>query len=170
MSPSPGVSHASVSYSQTGYPLDYALAKNREKMYDGIHAFVQGVETRLVRVLAQDSAVGLKIPLTVGDVAFLVEELWRGRSVLTNLPTRLVLIRWRKPDSKMLVRIGAGKDEQKSTDLQLRHMVCMTKEEAVKHEKLVFNEGKKLEDVYNKETIERVETQLEEARRYEKFR
>lgn len=121
-------------------------------------------------MLAGDSAVGLKIPLTVGDVSFLVEELWRGKSALTNIPTRLVLIRWRKPDSKMLVRVGVGKDEQKSTDLRLRYLVCMTKEEATKHEKVVFNEGKKLEDVYDKETIERVETQLNEARGYEKFR
>ncbi len=55
-----------------GYPLDYNPAKGRDKMYDQVHATVQSVEEKIVRARhgSPDAAVGLKVPLTLGDIAF----------------------------------------------------------------------------------------------------
>lgn len=154
----------------TGYPVDYVPAKGREKMYEGILSYVQGSEERLGRILGLDT-VGLKTPLTMGDVAFLSEELYHGRSIISGIPTKLVLIRWRKPDdgSNMSV-VGQGKDTQKCSTVRLRHLVCMTKEEAARHEKEVFKAGKPLDEVYDAQTRERVEARLAAAATHEPYR
>ncbi|KAG6033309.1 hypothetical protein E4U41_006943 [Claviceps citrina] len=153
----------------TGYPLDYAPAKGREKMYEGIMAYVQGSEDRLARALGLDT-VGLKTPLTAGDVAFLSEELYHGRSIVSGISTKLVLIRWRRPDGPSMHVIGEGRDVQKWSTVRLRDLVCMTKEEATRHERDIFGAGKTLEQLYDQETIDRVETRLALAAKYEQFR
>lgn len=158
-----------VMLSITGYPLNYVPAKGREKMYEGILSYVQSTEDKLARIFGLDS-VGLKAPLTMGDVAYLSEELYNGRSIVSGIPTKIVLIRWRKPESTNMTVIGEGKDIQKCSTLRLRDLVCMTKEEATRHEKEVFRADKPLEELYNKETIERIEAKLAEAARYEKYR
>ncbi|KAL2117811.1 hypothetical protein VTJ04DRAFT_7471 [Mycothermus thermophilus] len=157
----------------TGYPMDYQPAKARDKLYESILAYVQASEEKLVRSFEggpTDVCIGLKVPITPGDIAFVVEEAFRGRSAVTGIPTKLMLIRWRKPEKSTLVRIGEGKDEQKSSDLRLRDLVCMTKEEAVRHQKEVLHGDKKLEDLYSQEVIERVEAYQKEAEAYERFR
>ncbi|KAG6303600.1 hypothetical protein E4U09_007155 [Claviceps aff. purpurea] len=153
----------------TGYPLDYAPAKGREKMYEGIMTYVAGSEDRLARSLGLDT-VGLKTPLTMGDVAFLSEELYHGRSIISGISTKIVLIRWRRPEGPSMYVIGEGKDVQKCSTVRLRDLVCMTKEEATRHEKEIFKAGKSLEELYDQETIERVETKLASAAKYEQFR
>ncbi|KAG5976043.1 hypothetical protein E4U58_006378 [Claviceps cyperi] len=153
----------------TGYPLDYAPAKGREKMYEGIMTYVAGSEDRLARSLGLDT-VGLKTPLTMGDVAFLSEELYHGRSIISGISTKIVLIRWRRPEGPSMYIIGEGKDVQKCSTIRLRDLVCMTKEEATRHEKKIFKAGKNLEELYDQETIERVETKLASAAKYEQFR
>ncbi|KAG5938171.1 hypothetical protein E4U60_001504 [Claviceps pazoutovae] len=153
----------------TGYPLDYAPAKGREKMYEGIMTYVAGSEDRLARSLGLDT-VGLKTPLTMGDVAFLSEELYHGRSIISGISTKIVLIRWRRPEGPSMYVIGDGKDVQKCSTVRLRDLVCMTKEEATRHEKEIFKAGKNLEELYDQETIERVETKLASAAKYEQFR
>lgn len=153
----------------TGYPLDYAPAKGREKMYEGMMTYVQGSEDRLARTLGLDS-VGLKTPLTSGDVAFLAEELYHGRSAVSGISTKLVLARWQRPHSTNMSVIGEGKDVQKCSTVRLRDLVCMTKEEATRHEKEIFKAGKALNDVYDTETIERIEAKLAVAAKYEQYR
>ncbi|KAG6186259.1 hypothetical protein E4U10_005847 [Claviceps purpurea] len=153
----------------TGYPLDYAPAKGREKMYEGIMTYVAGSEDRLARSLGLDT-VGLKTPLTMGDVAFLSEELYHGRSIISGISTKIVLIRWRRPEGPSMYVIGEGKDVQKCSTVRLRDLVCMTKEEATRHEKEIFKAGRNLEELYDQETIERVETKLASAAKYEQFR
>lgn len=66
--------------------------------------------------------------------------------------------------------IGEGRDMQKCSTVRLRDLVCMTKEEATRHEKDVLKRGKAPEDVYDKEPIARVGAKLAEASRYEQFR
>lgn len=61
----------------TGYPVDYTPAKGRDKMYNGIVNYVQSTEEKLVRLFTPD-LIGLRSPITVGDVAFLTEELYRA--------------------------------------------------------------------------------------------
>ncbi|KAG6014392.1 hypothetical protein E4U43_006578 [Claviceps pusilla] len=153
----------------TGYPLDYAPAKGRDKMYEGILTYVQGSEERLARTLGLDT-IGLKTPLTMGDVAFLSEELYHGRSAISGISTKLVLIRWRRPEGASMHVIGEGKDVQKCSTVRLRDLVCMTKEEATRHEREIFKAGKNLEQVYDQETIQRVEVKLASAAKYEQFR
>lgn len=114
--------------------------------------------------------MGLKLPLTFGDIAFLVEEIYRGRSAITGVPTRLVLVRWRKPEGSTVIKIGEGKDLQKSSNVRLQDLVCMTKEEAANHDKLVHKGGKKPEEVYDAEVVERVKARLLEIAEYEKLR
>lgn len=153
----------------TGYPTDYVPAKGRDRMYDGILNYLQGSEDKLARTFDLNP-VGLKTAVTAGDVAFLVEELYRGRSAITGIPTKLVLVRWQKPTEQNMTVIGEGKDIQKCSTVKLRDLVCMTKEEATRHEKEIFKAGKSLEEVYDKETIERVERKLKEAEKNECFR
>ena len=117
-----------------------------------------------------DVARGPKVPLTSGDVAFLAEDLWRGRSAVTGIATRLVLVRWFKPSEKTMIRIGEGAEEQKSSNVRLRDLVVMTKEEATRHEKMVLRGTTKLEDLYDQETISKIEARLGEAVEYEKLR
>lgn len=153
--------------------MDYQPAKARDKMYEAILAYVQASEEKVVRMIEggrTDVCVGLKVPITPGDIAFLVEEAFRGRSAVTGVSTKLMLIRWRKPATTTLVRIGEGKDEQKSSNLRLRDLVCMTKEEAVRHQKEVLLGDKSLEDLYSQEVIELVERQQKETEAYERHR
>ncbi|KHO01377.1 Molybdenum cofactor biosynthesis, MoeB [Metarhizium album ARSEF 1941] len=153
----------------TGYPLNYVPAKGREKMYEGMMTYVQGSEDRLARILGLDT-VGLKTPLTSGDVAFLAEELYHGRSAVSGISTKLALIRWQRPQHTNMTVIGEGKDMQKCSTVRLRDLVCMTKEEASRHEKEVFKAGKALDQVYEKDTIERIEAKLAAAAKYEPCR
>lgn len=151
----------------TGYPHEYLPSKSRDKMYDGLLGALQGAEERLARALFIEETQGLKLPITQDDVGYLVEEVYSGRSVVSGLSTRLQLIRWRKPTANFIDENTPG---QKHSTLQKRQLVLMTKEEASKHEKMVLKGGKRLDEVYGAETIERVEKRLREEERYERFR
>jgi hypothetical protein len=154
----------------TGYPLDYVPAKGREKMYEGILATIQSYEEKLARLTFEGDTVGLKVPINVGDVAFLSEELYRGRSAISGIPTKLVLIRWEKPSTPSMTTLGEGKDIQKCSTVKFNDLVLMTKEEATRHEKEIFKGGKSIEEVYDAETIARVEEKRKTAEKYEAFR
>lgn len=130
---------------------------------------MQGSEEKLIRSaegVPPELAVGLRLPIAPGDVAFLVDELYKGKSVVSNLPSRLQLIRWRKPTKSTIIRI----DSQKSSDVRLRDLVCMTKEEAVRHQRDVLLGDKTLEDLYDADTIKGVEARLKEAEAFESYR
>lgn len=154
----------------TGYPLDYLPAKGRDRMYDGMLAYLQSSEDKLARLTDNPNTVGLKVPVTVGDVAFLAEELYNGRSIITGLATKLVLIRWHRPTGSSMSVLGEGKDIQRCSTVKLSDIVVVTKEEATRHEKEIFKAGKSLEEVYDAATIERVEAKRTEAEKYEAFR
>ena len=151
----------------TGYPNDYLPSKSRDKMYDGILGALQGSEERLARHVTGEPAQGLKIPITQDDVGYLVEEVYAARSILSGLSTRLFLTRWNKPGRDMLDMSTPG---QKCSRLQMRDLVCMTKEEIAKHEKEVLKGDKSAEELYGSETVAKVEARLEEEERYERFR
>ena len=150
----------------TGYPHESVGGKGREKMYDNILANLQGLEERLARQGADP--LGLKIPVTKDDVGYLVEEVYRGKSVVSNLPTRLALVRWEAPKSGFdLEENRAG---QKSVRLSLNDLVCMTKDEAAVHEKEVLKEGRRVESIYSSEVLELVERRRGEERHYHQLR
>ncbi|KAI1329911.1 ubiquitin-protein ligase molybdopterin-converting factor [Xylariaceae sp. FL0255] len=154
--------------SVTGYPYDYLPAKGRDRFYDGLLASIQGSEEKVLRHITGDPSItyGLKTPITLGEIAFVAEEVYKGRSVITGVPTRLVLTRWRRPKSTTLIRIGEGADEQKSSNLKLEELVLMTKEEGKQHDKLVLCGDKEPEEVYDPETVKKVEAAQKEIVEY----
>ncbi|KAK3495517.1 hypothetical protein B0T13DRAFT_401912 [Neurospora crassa] len=157
----------------SGYPLDYIPQKGRDKMYDGIQAFVQASEEKIIRAVTggpRELCIGLKVPIQPCEVSFLVEDIYKAKSAVTGLPTKLVLIRWQKPTRDILIRIGEGADEQKSSDLKLSELVCMTKDEATRHQREVLLGEKTLEELYDAEIIEKVAKRQEEIKLYEKYR
>lgn len=171
MQPPPWTARAVLT--QEGYPINYPALKTRDKLYEGALSYLQGIEEKLVRASEAtdpNANVGLKLPISAGDVTYLIEELYRGRSVVSGVPTKLVLVRWRQPEGSVLRRIGTGSDEQKSVVIRLRDIVCMTKEEATRHYERVLKGGQQLEDVYDKEVIARVEERSVEAAEAEKHR
>ena len=150
----------------SGYPHDYVPSKGREKMYDGILAQLQGSEERIMRHDGQDP-IGLRIPVSVDDVGYLVEEVYHGRSAISGLTSRLALARWRKPEGEWVDLKTKG---QKADRLQLDQLVCMTKDEVAKHEQEVLKEGEDPELLYGKEVARLVEKRMEEERAYRKQR
>jgi tRNA threonylcarbamoyladenosine dehydratase len=150
----------------SGYPHEYLQAKSRERMYAGILATLQGQEERLVRHSGHDS-IGLRLPISAEDVGYLIDEIFRGKSVISGLGSRLVLIRWKKPMSGLIDDKTSG---QKLSTIKLSDLVCMTKEEGVKHERLVLNGDKQPEEVYDKSVLEMVDRRFEEEGRLEGFR
>lgn len=154
--------------SVTGYPHEYVPAKGREKMYDGILAGLQGYEEKLIRhTTPGEDAQGLKLPLTAVDVGYVVEEVYKGKSAISGVPTRLALVRWRKPDNSALDQRVTG---QKISTVRLRDLVCMTKEEAMVHDREVVKGTKTVEELYDAETVEYIEARIQEEIGYEKYR
>ncbi|EPE35033.1 Activating enzyme of the ubiquitin-like protein [Glarea lozoyensis ATCC 20868] len=153
----------------TGYPHEYVPAKGREKMYDGILAQLQGSEEKLARLTTPgEDAQGLKLGLSVYDVGYLVEEVYRGKSVLSGITTRLALVRWRKPEAGSTIKVDV--EGQKNSIVRLGDLVCMTKEEANVHEREVVKGDKTPEQFYDEEIVELVESRLREEKSFEKYR
>lgn len=129
-----------------GYPTEYVEGKNRIKVYDGLLQSLAGQEARIGH-LEQRTPVSLK------DVPYIVEEVFRGKSVVSNYSTRLTLSRW-----------------DPSQELSFQNIVLMTKDEQKKHEERVLKGGEKLEDVYSEEVLKRAEMRFSQERYYSTFR
>ncbi|KLJ12050.1 hypothetical protein EMPG_12807 [Blastomyces silverae] len=155
----------------SGYPNEYnAGAKGREKMYDSILGALQGMEERLAKSDSGQDPVGLRIPINKDDIAYLIEEVWRGKSVVTGLATRLMLVRWKRPEHGFGPDPLWEKEGQRGARLDLKELVCMTKEEALRHEREVLKGGKAVEDMYDEKVIRKVEERIREEEVYEKYR
>lgn len=152
----------------TGYPHEVGGGKAREKMYDGILGALQGLEERLARTEGAGNAVGLRLPITKDDVGYLVEEVYKGKSVVSGLPTRLALIRWRAPNG------GFGPDTrwrgQIWSRMELKELACMTKDEASVHEREILCGGKRPEEVYDDQVIQLVDRRMAEELAFERYR
>ena len=158
----------------TGYPHEYLIAKGRGKMYEGILAHLHGIEDRLARWAnseggAGEPVQGLRIPVTQEDVGYIVEEVYRGRSVVSGLPTRLCLIRWGwHADAGGVV--DATVPGQKVSKLRLGDLVCMTKEEAAVHEREVLKGSKTPLEMYSSEVVDLVKKRMDEEVEFAKYR
>ncbi|EHL00192.1 hypothetical protein M7I_3962 [Glarea lozoyensis 74030] len=115
-----------------------------------------------------EDAQGLKLGLSVYDVGYLVEEVYRGKSVLSGITTRLALVRWRKPEAGSTIKVDV--EGQKNSIVRLGDLVCMTKEEANVHEREVVKGDKTPEQFYDEEIVELVESRLREEKSFEKYR
>jgi tRNA A37 threonylcarbamoyladenosine dehydratase len=149
-----------------GYPHDYLITRSRDKMYDSILTNLQGQEEKLARAMGKD-AFGLRLPLTTDDVAYLVEEIFRGKSAISGLPTRLVLTRWRQPYKSFLEEKYPG---QRNSLMKMTDLVLMTKEEAAVHDKEILRGDKTPEDLYSPTVLKLVEERIAEEKSFEKYR
>ncbi|KAK6381686.1 hypothetical protein LTS17_004745 [Exophiala oligosperma] len=157
--------------SVAGYPMDYRVGdRGRDKMYDGLLSGLQGLEERLVRTTDGQDAVGLRIPVGRDDVSYLVEEVFRGKSVVSGLISRLALIRWRKPEGGFRIDESYLKEGQKMVKLPIADLVLMTKEEAQRHEREVLRGDTAPEDLYEPEVINTVRRRHREELSYERYR
>lgn len=149
------------------YPHEIGGAKGREKMHESVLQELQSLEEKLARAEGEDVR-GLRIPLTRTDMGYLIEEIFRGKSVISGLPTRLALVRWRKP--KKGYKPDTTLDGQKCSILRLEDLVCMTKEELAVHERKVLREGAHPEDTYEAEIVQLVQRRLKEEAFYDRYR
>lgn len=151
----------------TDYPHEIGGGKNRDKMYEAILNNLQGQEERLARSTGVD-VNGLKVPVSKDDIGYLVEEVYRGKSAISGVPTRLTLARWKVPER------GYMPDEdwegQKHVRLDLSELVCMTKEEAAVHQREVLLGGRAHEGLYNTDVISLVQRRQEEEVFYSRYR
>lgn len=152
----------------SGYPHEYLASKGRSKMYDAILANLQGTEERLARWSGED-AVGLRIPVTQEDVGYLIEEVYRGRSAISGLSTRLALVRWRWR-TKEKTPLCKDLPGQKASNVGLNDLVCMTRDEATRHENWVLWGDKSPDDMYSAEAIQCVQRRMDEEARYAQYR
>ncbi|QPG73632.1 hypothetical protein FOA43_000944 [Brettanomyces nanus] len=128
-----------------GYPIEPIEGKNRYKVYDNLLQSLSSQEGRMGR--------DQRIPIAIEDTQYLLEEVFRGKSPISNYSTRLVVSRW-LPDKPIC----------------LTNLVIMTRDEQRDHEKRVLLGGEKVEDVYSEEAIQRVNKRIQEEIWYEKFR
>ncbi|KAH8660804.1 ubiquitin-protein ligase-like protein molybdopterin-converting factor [Tricladium varicosporioides] len=153
----------------TGYPNEYLPAKGREKMYDTILAQLQGYEERLARATTPgEDAQGFKLGISANDVGYVVEEVFRGKSVISGIPTRLALVRWRRPNPGSTMDLSIP--GQKNSKVKLGELVCMTKEEAAVHMREVVEGDREVGSLYDREIVELVERRLREEGEFEKYR
>ncbi len=131
-------------------------------MYEGMLAQLQGLEERVAKHHGFDP-VGLRIPVTADDVGYLVEEVYHGRSVVSGLASRLALARWRKPSGDWVDKHTPG---QRADKLELCELVCMTKDEMLKHEQVVLKEGKSPEEAYDGTVVALVERRMKQERAF----
>ena len=151
----------------TNYPHEVGGAKGREKLYESVLQDLLALEEKLARAEGEDVR-GLRLPITKTDVGYLIEEIFRGQSVVSGLPTRLALVRWRQPKNGYMpdTRVNG----QKCSRLRLGELVCMTKEEVAVHERKVLREGASADDLYEAEIVQRVQKRLEEEWFYDRYR
>lgn len=155
----------------SGYPTEYrAGGKGKEKTHDGILSTLQGLLDRLAKLEMGKEFTGLRIPLSRDDVAYLVDDIWRGKSVVTGLPSRLALVPWERPVGGFRPDPEWEKEGQKVIPMALQDLVCMTKEEATRHEKEVLLGKKSVEEIYDEDVLQRVNQRRKETEFYEKFR
>ncbi|KAI9893179.1 MAG: hypothetical protein M1814_000727 [Vezdaea aestivalis] len=148
------------------YPLEYASGKTRDKSIDAAQNSLLSSECHMYKSFGED-AVGLQIAIAKDDFGYLLEEVFRGRSVISRLSTRLQLIRWRQSDNKTIDTSVPG---QKVSRLRLADLVCMTRAEALAHEKEVLIGGRRPEDVYSEDVCELVKRRAEEETAFDRFR
>ena len=126
-------------------------------MYSELNASLAGLESRL-----RGNAKGIRVPLSESDVGYIVEEVFRGKSVVSGFPTRLALMRWEK--------LPEGCLREEDSPLRIEDVVLMTKEEGKRHEEGVLKGEKTPEEMWGKEVVERVERARKEEAMYRHYR
>lgn len=141
------------------YPVDYLVGEKwRTKMYNAVHSDLTGSESRY-----RGNVQGVTLPFTEEDIAYLLEEIWNNRSVISGHVSRVVLIRWKGQE----YGVQKGYDEDMLT---FENVVLMTKDEAKRHENEVLKNNIDPESHYSKEVLDRVHKTFGKVRYWRKFR
>ncbi|GCF00438.1 tRNA threonylcarbamoyladenosine dehydratase [Zygosaccharomyces mellis] len=130
----------------SGYPMDPIEGKNRIKVYDGIYQSLAGQMTRI-------GMPDQRVPISVFEISYILEEVFRGKSPVSGYSSRLTLSKW---------------DPSKPVSLQ--NVIILTKEEQKEHERRVLNGGEKIEDVYSSEVLKLIEKRFQEEQYYSRYR
>lgn len=151
------------------YPTEYRVSeRGRAKMYEGMYSALQGLVQKLVKFEGGES-FGLRLPMSIDDVGYLVEEVWGGRSAISGLTTRLALVPWDRPAEGLRSTVR-NEGSQRWIKLDMTGLVCMTKEEAQRHERDVLKGDKKPDEMYEQSILARVKWKQAEEKTYEKYR
>ncbi|KAI9505668.1 mitochondrial outer membrane protein [Coemansia spiralis] len=121
-----------------GFPTEPLAVKGRHALYSRLQ---RDLGNREQKVSPADG--GPQLHMSVDDCGYMLEEIWRGKSVISGATDRLALTRWRR-------------DKPMSTS----NCVCMTKEEADEHDKLAVSP----EERYSPEIIGFVDKRLTEEK------
>jgi tRNA threonylcarbamoyladenosine dehydratase len=129
------------------YPISdqsfFAASKLRPRLYAEIHTALKSKYDSYGTATAQP-----KCPFNVDDIGYIIEEVFRGRSILEPFHTsRLTVVKWR----------GEG-------GVEWGNVVVMTKKEGIEHTKRVIDGGVGVEEVYGQEVVRRVEALWKEER------
>ncbi|GMM30196.1 tRNA threonylcarbamoyladenosine dehydratase [Martiniozyma asiatica (nom. inval.)] len=131
----------------SGYPIEYPEGKNRFKVYDQL----------LQSVAGQQARIGYKDQRTpwvaLSDVRYILDEIWRGKSPISGISTRLCLSRW-----------------DPTKELGMQNVIVMTKDEQRVHERRCLLDGESLLEVYGEEVCERIEKRFKEEEWFSQFR
>lgn len=141
------------------YPHETPTGKARDKFYDTVYAELLATESRLVRAQGGDT-IGLRLRMSKEDIAFVIDEVFRGKSVISSVSSRLALVRWRAPAGGF--KADTSVEGQKMTSVHLEELVCMTKEEAAVHEKQVLLGQQEPEAVYESKVLDLVTSRFRE--------
>lgn len=129
------------------YPISdqsfFAASKLRPRLYAEIHTALKSKYDSY-----GNSTVQPNCPFNVDDVGYIIEEVFRGRSILEPFHTsRLTVVKWRREGG-----------------VEWGNVVVLTKKEGIEHEKRVLNGGEGVEGVYSQEVVRRVEELWREER------
>lgn len=130
-----------------GYPVEPIEGKNRYKVYDSLFNSLAGQQTRVGIMDQKTPFVGLN------DMQYILEEVWRGKSPISGLSSRLSISRW---DMKR--------------ELGMDNVILLTKDETKEHERRCLKGGEDPIDVYGPEVMARINKRFEEEKYYSQFR
>lgn len=128
-----------------GYPTEPVLQKNRSSLYSRIAMDLNQQNLDLFGVSGAS--------LDANDVAYLMEEVFRGKSAVSGIYSRVTLTRWKR-----------------SGPLSSQNVVCMNREEAKHHLDHVLRPDRDPHEVYPREVIEAINRRFEQDRYYSHFR
>lgn len=87
------------------------------------------------------------------DVSYLVEEVFKGKSPISGISTRLTLSKW-----------------DPSKPISLQNVTVLTKDEQREHENRILIGNESLRDVYDANVLERVSKRFKDEAYYSQFR
>ncbi|KAJ1835560.1 hypothetical protein LPJ63_001040 [Coemansia sp. RSA 2711] len=121
-----------------GFPTEPLAIKGRHALYARMQRELGNREKDMSAAFG-----GPQLQMNTDDCAYMLEEIWRGKSAISGAIDKLTLLRWRR-----------------ELPMTTANCVCMTKAEADRHSKLAGS----LEDNYSSDIIEFVERRLNEEK------